>query len=133
MTQVQMMMQTHPHVDGSTDTLAAAVDALDECAQVCTQCADACLAEENIAELRRCIRLNLDCATQCAATAAVLGRRTDGDPAVITAILDACVAVCDACAVECDRHADMHEHCRVCADVCRRCARACRDVGTLVK
>lgn len=95
-------------------------------------CADACLTEDSVAELRRCIRLNLDCADLCATTAAILGRQTEGDPSVVKAALGACVAACDACGTECSRHAGMHEHCRVCAEACRRCAEACRTaLGSL--
>ena len=36
-------------------------------AQVCTACADACLGEDDVGELTRCIRLDLDCADLCAA------------------------------------------------------------------
>jgi hypothetical protein len=31
--------------------LAAAIEALGDCAQVCTACADDCLSEQNVAEL----------------------------------------------------------------------------------
>lgn len=128
MSHVESMLQSHPHVDGNTSELARAIEALDDCAQTCTQCADACLAEDGVAELRRCIRLDLDCAALCAATAAILGRRTEGDGTVIRAAVDACVAACEACAAECERHAAMHEHCRLCAEACRQCADACRQV-----
>lgn len=40
-----------------------------ECAEVCTACADACSAEGDPKMLVRCIRLNLDCADLCLATA----------------------------------------------------------------
>jgi hypothetical protein len=45
--------------------LAQAVQSLQECAVVCTVCADACLTEAMVAELRRCIRLNGNCACIC--------------------------------------------------------------------
>jgi hypothetical protein len=124
----QAMLDTHPRATGKTAPLAEALHALEECARSCAICADACLAEEMVAELRRCIRMNLDCADLCATTAAVLGRQTEGDPAVVRATVEACLAACEACAAECERHADMHEHCKVCAEACRRCADACRSV-----
>ena len=40
------------------DTALAAFD----CAQTCTACANACLGEPDVADLVRCIRLNLHCA-----------------------------------------------------------------------
>lgn len=90
-------------------------------------CADACLAEENIADLRNCIRTDLDCADICAATARVMSRHTPGELAVVRALLEACAVACRTCAEECDRHADHHEHCRICAEACRRCEAACHD------
>lgn len=127
MTHAQAMLDTHPSTDGDTSGLSEVLDALLECSQTCTLCADACLAEEMVADLRRCIRLNLDCAALCETTAAILGRQTQGDPAVVRAAIEACLAACEACAAECERHADMHEHCRVCAESCRSCAEACRQ------
>src|SRR3546814_3468642 len=76
MTHARAMLETHPSPAGtlSTDTLAEILHHLEECAQTCTMCADACLAEDMVGELRRCIRLNLDCADLCKTTAAEIGR-----------------------------------------------------------
>jgi len=125
------MLDAHPGDLAAIDLdrLADAIAALQECAQVCTACADACLSEEMVADLRRCIRSDLDCADVCQATLAVLTRRTGYDPNVTRAVLEACVTVCLACAEECGDHAGMHEHCRICADVCRRCVDACRALA----
>lgn len=98
-------------------------------AQVCTACADACLGEDALSELVRCIRLNLDCADVCQATGSVLSRLTATDPAASRRLLEACAEACRTCAAECERHAAMGmEHCRVCAEACRRCEQACRDL-----
>ncbi|HAQ59153.1 MAG TPA: four-helix bundle copper-binding protein, partial [Microbacterium sp.] len=99
-----------------------------ECAQACTACADACLSEEMVAELTKCIRTNLDCADLCAVTARVLSRHTGYDANITRAAVEACRSACKACADECERHADMHEHCRVCAESCRRCEQACEEL-----
>jgi hypothetical protein len=50
-----------------------------ECAQACTACADACLSEQNVADLAKCIRSNLDCADICDTTGRVLSRHTGYD------------------------------------------------------
>jgi len=123
------MLNTHPAAGGAVavDTLANLLHELEECAQTCTLCADACLAEDMVAELRRCIRLNLDCAALCRATAEILGRQVEPDTSVLRACLEACAAACAACGSECESHADMHEHCRICAESCRRCEQSCRD------
>nr|MDQ3342689.1 four-helix bundle copper-binding protein [Actinomycetota bacterium] len=96
-----------------------------DCAQACSACADACLGEDMVAELRKCIRLDLDCADVCAATGRVLSRQTAYDPTITTAVLTACAAACKACGDECASHAEMHDHCQVCAEACRRCEQAC--------
>lgn len=127
------MLRTHPvsnQVDQST--LTNTIDTLITCAQTCTICADACLGEQNPAELRHCIRLNLDCADICHTTANLLSRQTEPDWQVVRAQVEACVASCKACGAECESHASHHEHCRVCAEHCRNCEEACRQfLGSL--
>ena len=121
------MLATHrsgSSIDG--DTLAGAVDATLACSQTCTACADACLAEPDVADMRRCIRDDLDCADICAATSRIPSRQTAGDPAITRAVLEACIQACDSCAASCGEHRDHHEHCRICADACEACGQACR-------
>ncbi len=102
------------------------------CALTCTSCADACLAEEQVQELVRCIRLNLDCADVCNATGSVLTRQTSPDPGLARNMLEACAEACRVCAQECERHARHHEHCRVCAEACRRCEQVCQDLRSSI-
>ncbi len=130
MTHAQTMLETHPSPAGTLpiDALAEVLHHLEECAQTCAMCADACLAEEMVAELRRCIRLNLDCADICRATASVIGRQVAPDGVTVRALLEACRAACTTCGNECESHADVHEHCRVCADACRRCEQSCARI-----
>jgi Domain of Unknown Function (DUF326) len=108
--------------------LAATTDAVNDCAQACTGCADDDLSERDIAELAKCIRLNLDCADVCAATVRVISRQTEYDANLTRSLVEACATACKSCGDECQRHAEMHEHCRVCAEACRRCERACRQL-----
>lgn len=125
---VEEMMRTHPAAAARADDwLIRCIEACYACAQACTACADACLGEADIAPMRRCIRLDLDCADICAATGAIATRRTDTDDRSLIAALEACAAICDLCGHECQLHAGHHEHCRVCADACRRCEQACRE------
>lgn len=105
--------------------VAAAIDACADVAQACTSCADSCLAEEDVAALRVCIGLDLDCADVCGAAARVLSRQARYDAILVQRLLDACVRACDSCAQECARHAGHHEHCRICLEACRACAQAC--------
>ena len=53
------------------------------CAQTCTACADACLSEDSVADLRYCIRTDLDCADICAATGTVLTCLTGSNTATV--------------------------------------------------
>jgi hypothetical protein len=106
--------------------LAAAIEEALACFQTCTACADACLSEDMVAELTKCIRTNQDCATTCAATVEVLSRHTGHDANITQGQLLARIAACKACADECEQHAQMHEHCRICAEACRRCEQACQ-------
>jgi hypothetical protein len=128
MSHARAMLDTHPRLGGTVpvDVLADVLHALDECTRTCTLCADACLTEEMVDQLRRCIGLNLDCAGLCRATGDVLSRQVEPNQAVLRATLEACAAACTACGAECASHAEMHEHCRVCAESCQRCEDACR-------
>ncbi len=128
MSHIRSMLDTHPRPGGAigADVLADVLRALDECARTCALCADACLGEDMVDELRRCIRLNLDCAALCRTTGDVLSRLVEPDSTVLRATLEACVAACTACGTECASHAEMHEHCKVCAESCRQCEDACR-------
>lgn len=132
--EMKAMLDTHPwpgNVD--RDVLARTIGELSTCALTCGSCADACLSEDGVADLRKCIRLNLDCAEICETTAHVLIRQTDYDAPLTKAQLQACVEACRTCAEECERHAGMHEHCRVCAESCRNCERACQELLSSMK
>ena len=125
--QVREMISTHPDVQGSTaDRLLQCIEECYSCAQTYTKCADACLAESMVDQLRQCIRLNLDCADICAATGAMASRRTGSNVEVLRTVIQACEQACRRCGEECERHAGEHQHCRICAESCKRCADACR-------
>jgi hypothetical protein len=110
------------------DLLARCIDECLACLQSCAACADADLAEPDVAEMRRCIRLCLDCADVCDATLRLLSRQTEYVAETARAQVASCWELCALCAAECERHAEMHEHCRLCGEVCRRCEQACSDV-----
>ena len=126
---VTAMLDSYPaDITMDLDLLAQYVAACLECSQACTACADACLSEDMVANLRNCIRTDLDCADICATTGRVLSRHTGYDANLTRAVLQACAQACSTCADECEQHASMHEHCNVCAQACRRCEDACRQV-----
>jgi hypothetical protein len=126
---VQDILTTHPRPPvADVAVLARCIDECGSCEATCTVCADACLAEDDVAAMVRCIRLCLDCADACAGTRRILSRQTEANPATQRFALEACLATCRASAGECERHAHHHEHCRLCAEECRRCERACADL-----
>lgn len=129
MSYARQLLDTYPGtINAEPDLLTTAIDALSDCAQACVACADADLAEPDLAELVKCIRLCWDCADVCTATMGVVSRQTAYDASVTTPLLEACIAVCRSCGDECQRHADHHEHCRICEQACRRCEQACREL-----
>lgn len=107
------MKAPHPQ----PDTL---LELLNRCAAACDHCAVACLQENDVHMLSRCISLDMDCASICQVAASLVARQSEN----LDAILDACAKVCEACAEECGKHSHM-EHCRQCAEACAACADAC--------
>jgi Domain of Unknown Function (DUF326) len=121
------MLRTTPGRELTNErALTDCIEACFACAQSCTACADACLDEESVAALRRCIRLNLDCAGLCTVTGEVLSRRVDPHSELLRRQVELLADASAACGEECARHGDEHPHCRVCAEACRRCEGACR-------
>lgn len=123
---IDQQLAAHPAGDTFDRTaLADGIDACLTCVAVCGLCADACIGEGGMDE---CVRRCSDCATVCAATAAVLTRPTPHGEAWRTQ-LEACIAHCEACIEECGGHD--HDHCRNCTDACRRCVEALRHLLTV--
>lgn len=53
----------------------------------CTSCADACLAEARVQQLRQCTGFNLDCADVCLATGVLASRRTGSNEEILRSSL----------------------------------------------
>lgn len=129
MSYARQLLDTYPRTyRADADLLAAAIDALTDCAQACTADVSADLSEPDLAEMVTCIRLCLDCTDICATTAGVVSRQAAYDPGFVRPLLEACIASCKSCGDECERHAAHHPHCRICAEACRRCEQTCRDL-----
>lgn len=97
------------------------LQALNDCVAACEMCASACLQEEDVKMMVRCIQLDRDCAAICALTASYVARGSEQLPQ----LLQVCADICRACGEECARH-DM-DHCQECAEACRRCEEVCRQ------
>ncbi|HYK66643.1 MAG TPA: four-helix bundle copper-binding protein [Streptosporangiaceae bacterium] len=135
MSYARQMVDAYPGTIGiEASLLAGTIEALTDCAQACTADTDDDLSEPNVAEMVACIRLCLDCADVCTATAGVASRqREELNPEVMKPLLEACAAICRSCADECERHAHMHRHCRVCAEACRRGEQASRELLAAIR
>jgi len=134
MSYARQLLDAYPGtLSADAGMLAAAIDALSDCAQACIADADADLREQDLAEMVTCIRLCLDCTDVCTATLGVVSRQTASDAAVTGPLLEACIGICKSCGDECERHARHHPHCRVCAEACRRCEQACRKLLGVLK
>jgi hypothetical protein len=106
--------------------MQSCIDACLDCAAECQNCASACLHEDDVKMLSRCIQLDLECAEACFASARLMGLR--GEHAAAFCIT--CAEICEACAEECEKHAEHGmDHCRRCAEACRRCAEECRAMA----
>lgn len=99
------------------------IAACNRCADACDYCSVACLAESDVNQMARCIRLDIDCAALCRFAAGAMAR----DSECASTICSLCADVCDACGDECDKHD--YDHCQQCAKACRECAEACRKMA----
>ena len=98
------------------------IPVLAECAGLCYQCAVACLGEDDIKGLSKCIKLDIDCAEICQSASAFVSR--DSDHA--KHLLKECAEICRRCAEECMKHSHM-VHCNKCSHACLICAEACEN------
>ncbi|GAA0854284.1 MULTISPECIES: four-helix bundle copper-binding protein [Paenibacillus] len=93
------------------------------CMMVCNHCYNACLDEENVAMMTKCIRLDRQCADICAFAAHAMSTNS----VYAREICSICADVCEECGTECKMH-DV-KHCQECAEACFRCAEACRAMA----
>lgn len=101
------------------------LESLYACAAACNRCYNACLNEEDVDMMTRCIELDRECAEICLLTASALMRDSEnGDK-----YMKLCAEFCRLCGEECAKH--NNEHCRACADACNSCADACSESPTL--
>ncbi|AMR30755.1 ferredoxin [Mucilaginibacter sp. PAMC 26640] len=104
-------MENHHHTELINKLLA--------CVAACENCATACLNEDEVKPMVRCISLDKDCADLCSLAARLLQRNSE----LAHQFLVLCEEICRMCAAECGLHE--HEHCQKCAAACFECAEAC--------
>lgn len=102
-----------------------------ECISACTACHDVCV--ETVAHCLHKggshagphhIRLLLDCAEICQASANFMLRGSD----LHTDVCAVCADVCQRCAEDCGRMSE-DEEMRSCAEICRACAESCMGMA----
>ncbi|MFL6675845.1 MAG: four-helix bundle copper-binding protein [Massilia sp.] len=99
------------------------IEACNDCADACDMCATACLQEQDVKAMARCIALDIDCAQLCRLGAGAMARGSEA----AGIICQACAELCDICGDECSKHP--MQHCQDCATACRRCAAECRQMS----
>lgn len=99
------------------------IDACNACAVECEHCATACLQEDDVKKMARCIALDRDCAKICYTASAFMAAESE----FAEEICRVCADICRACGEECRKH--QVEHCRRCADICERCAEECEKMA----
>ena len=105
--------------------LKQCIDACIACATTCNHCAISCLEEQEVQNLTKCIRLDLECAAICKAAAELMSVESTFSKD----LCQLCAAICNACAEECEKHAAMGmDHCRECAEACRACAKETMEI-----
>lgn len=126
----RQIVDVHPTGFGLIDRkkLDAAISTLQAASQAASICADACLNEGQIKDMRECVRACLDCADIVDAAVKTLSRHAGWEQSAAPTIIKAAVAVLDACAHESARHASMHMHARLTSETCRKAQQACQDL-----
>lgn len=94
-----------------------------DCAIECDHCAIACLQEEKVKEMARCIELDMYCADACRLAASFMSR---GDE-FARRVCSFCAEICEECGKECNMH--HMDHCKICAEACYKCAMECRSMA----
>jgi hypothetical protein len=129
MNRTEQILKNHPRrIQIDPDALLLCVNTCFDSFQTCTACADACLGEEDIHSLIRCIRLNQDCADVAGTTGRILVRLTMPDWSILRSQLQACADACHECAGECEQHRQTHDYCRLTMITCRECEEAVKNL-----
>ena len=100
------------------------IRALQECSVECSICSVESLQEREVARMRECILICLDCADLCRTLIGMLGRTSQYSKE----LLAVCGKLCHECADICEKYKEM-EHCRKCAEVCHDCGTLCKNVA----
>ena len=112
----------------SHEKFKSCIDACYACASECDHCATACLQEDDVKKMAKCIQLDRYCADICRMAASFMAKADGfGGEKYARQLCGLCAAICEDCGAECDKHDE--EHCKKCAEACRKCAEECRKMA----
>ena len=97
-----------------------------ECHNVCLQTAAHCLELGGDHARPEHVRLLLDCADICLASANFMSRGSQYHPSTC----GICSEICEACAQDCEKMPDDPQM-KNCAEVCSRCAGTCQQMARM--
>lgn len=97
------------------------IHTLGNCINHCNYCADACLDEDNVKMMVKCIRMDRICAEVCRTLNQILATNYKD----VEDLVRYCQKICNECADECEQH--QMQHCKDCAIACRKCAEECAE------
>lgn len=95
------------------------IHAIGNCINHCNYCADACMDEDDVKMMVKCIRLDRVCAEVCSTLSQILAVNFYEERDMVKY----CIKVCNMCADECEKHDA--QHCQDCAVACRNCVSEC--------
>lgn len=90
-----------------------------DCAVACDHCFGACLSEQQVQMMARCIQLDRECSEVCRLAACLMASGSES----ASAFCKVCADICRKCGEECAKHEA--EHCQQCAKACMSCAEEC--------
>ena len=93
--------------------------ACNRCIALSQYCSTACLQEDDVKMMAKCIHLDMQCAAMCTLAVNFMCMNS----AFIVQVCQLCAEVCRACAQECGRF--KMDHCQRCAEACNACADKC--------
>ncbi|SER94223.1 protein of unknown function [Gracilibacillus ureilyticus] len=99
------------------------IQTLHDCMAECNHCFDACLQEDDVKMMAKCIRLDRECADICNYLEQAISRNSP----YVSDLAAVCAKICEDCGNECKKHDT--DHCQKCAEACFKCAEACKKLA----
>jgi hypothetical protein len=115
-----------PHFGHMAEAMQRCIEECLSCFSTCEQTLAHCLKKGGKHAAPDHVRLLLDCAETCRASAAMMSRES----AFHHRMCSLCAEVCKACEESCETFGDQDAQMKACADACRSCWSACKAMTT---